>query len=211
MKRLVELANKIEDKELRKKVIEFIKDPRLSNKHFKKYPAMSIEDARTYFSVGSTSGMVTVERDVLKHSIALVDLCLRVADSIEKNYGIPLNRDYLIAAGIVHDIMKVYEYKKGERGKLEHTGILLDHSMLGVAELYHREFPEEVIHIVASHFGEAGPTPPRTFEALIFHHCDTILSLVEFHLQEPKKESMQLVLFDEEALRKIIEKEIEKK
>jgi len=212
MKRLIELANKIKDSELRKKVIGFIKNPKLSNKHFKKYPAMGIEEAKTYFSVGSASGMATVERDVLEHSIALVDLCLRVANSIEKNYGIPLNRDHLIAAGIVHDIMKIYEYKKDEKGNLEPTGILLDHSMLGVAELYHRDFPEEVIHIVASHFGETGPTPPRTFEALIFHYCDTILSLVEFHLQEPRqKPPTQLVLFDEDALKKIIEKEIEKK
>ena len=147
---------------------------------------------------------------MLNHSIALADLCLKTAEAVEKNYGISINKDYLIAAAILHDLMKIYEYKKGKEG-LEHTGILLDHSMLAVAEFYHRGFPEQIIHIIASHFGEGGPTPPRNFEALIFHYCDTLLSLVEFHIYGAKKEQpLQLVLFDEEALKKIMERQTEK-
>ncbi|MDI6798466.1 MAG: HDIG domain-containing protein [Candidatus Aenigmarchaeota archaeon] len=212
MKQLIELANKIKDGELRKKVVEFIREPKLSHKDFKKYPSMKIEEAKSLFSVSSPSGMATVERDVLNHSIALADLCLKTAETIEKNYKIQINKDNLIAASILHDLMKIFEYKKEKEG-LEHTGILLDHSMLAVAEFYHRGFPEEVIHIIASHFGEAGPTPPRNFEALIFHYCDTLLSLVEFHLYGAKvkpSQPVQLVLFDEEALKKIIERQIEK-
>ena len=200
MKKLIELAQKIKDKELREKVVEFIKNPSLSNKSFSKYPRMKIEEAGTIFS-GSPGAIV--ERDILNHSVALADMCLKVADSIEKNYGIPLNRDHLIAAAVLHDIVHIYEYKKGKQG-LEHTGILLDHSMLGVAELYHRGFPEEVIHIVASHFGETGPTPPRNFEALVFHHLDTLLAMTEFHLHGPKpQQPMQLILLDEDTLKKM--------
>ena len=210
MQKLIELSQKIKDEDLRKKVIDFLKDPKLSNKDFKKYPSMKIEEAKSLFSVGSPSGMATAERDVLNHSIALADLCLKTAEAVEKNYGISINKDYLIAAAILHDLMKIYEYKKGKEG-LEHTGILLDHSMLAVAEFYHRGFPEQIIHIIASHFGEGGPTPPRNFEALIFHYCDTLLSLVEFHIYGAKKEQpLQLVLFDEEALKKIMERQTEK-
>lgn len=200
MKKLIELAKKIKDEELREKVVEFIKNPSLSNKSFKKYPRMKIEEAKTMFS-GSPGAMT--ERDILNHSVALADLCLKTADSIEKNYGIAMNRDYLIAAAILHDIMHIYEYKKGKQG-LEHTGILLDHTMLGVAELYHRDFPEEVIHIIASHFGETGPTPPRNFEALIFHYLDTLLAMTEFHLHGAKpQQPLQLILLDEKTLKKM--------
>jgi len=212
MKKLIELAQKIKDKELRKKVVDFIKTPGLSHKDFKKYPRTKIEESKTPFTVSSPSGSASVERDVLNHSVALVDLCLKTAESIEKNYGISINKDHLVAAGILHDLMKMFEYKKG-KGGLEHTGILLDHSMLAVAEFYNRGFPEQVIHIIASHFGEAGPTPPRNFEALIFHYCDTLLSLTEFHLYGAKQaqQPVQLVLLDEEALKKITGEKTEKK
>jgi len=204
MKQLIELAKKIKDAELRKKVIEFLKDPTLSHKEFKKYPRMKIEEASSMFTVSGPTGTATVERDVLNHTIALVDLCLKTADSFEKNYGISINRDYLVAAAILHDVPKIFEWKKGKQG-LEHTGILLDHSMIGVAELYHRGFPEGVIHIIASHFGEGGPTPPRNFEALILHHLDSMISLAEFHLYSSKQpqEPVQLLLLDEETIKKL--------
>lgn len=212
MQKLIELAQKIKDEELRKKIVEFIKDPRLNHKDFKKYPRMKIEEARSIFTVSSASGATSVERDVLNHSVALADLCLKTAESIEKNYDIPIDKDNLVAAAILHDLMKMFEYKKGKEG-IVHTGILLDHSMLAVAEFYHRGFPEQVIHIIASHFGESGPTPPRNFEALIFHYCDTLLSLMEFHLYSSKQsqQPLQLVLFDEEMMKKMIGEKTEEK
>jgi len=208
MKQLIELAQKIKNGELRKRVIEFLKDLKLSHKDFKKYPKAKIEEAGSVFTVASPSGTASVERDVLSHSIALADLCLKTAETIENNYKIPINKDNLIAAAILHDLMKMFEWKKSKEG-LEHTGVLLDHTMLAVAELYHRGFPEEIIHLIASHFGETGPTPPRNFEALIFHYCDTLLSLTEFHLYGARakpSQPVQLVLLDEETIKKMTEK-----
>jgi 7,8-dihydroneopterin 2',3'-cyclic phosphate phosphodiesterase len=212
MQKLIELAQKIKDNELREKVVEFLRNPTLSHKEFKKYPKMKIEEAGSIFTVTTPSGSISIERDILNHTLALVDLCIKTADTLEKNYGIPLNRDFLIAAAILHDITKIFEWKR-EKQELEHTGILLDHTMLGVAELYHRGFPEGVIHIIASHFGETGPTPPRNFEALIFHHLDTLLSLTEFHLHGAKTQAqpVQLVLLDEETIKKIAGEKTEKK
>jgi len=212
MQKLIELAQNIKDVELRKKVVEFLKDPRLTHKDFKKYPRMKIEEAGSVFTVGGPSGSTSVERDVLTHTISLVNLCLSTAETFEKTYGIKINRDHLIAAAILHDITKIFEWKKGEQG-FEHTGILLDHTMLGVAEFYQRGFPEGVIHIIASHFGEGGPTPPRNFEALILHHLDNMISLAEFHLygSRQSQEPVQLVVLDDETLKKITGEKTEKK
>lgn len=203
MKQLIELAQKIKNEDLRKKVVEFLKNPQLTHKDFKKYPKMEIGEAKALFTVGGHQSGITVERDVLNHTLTLADVCLKVADTVEKSYGTPINRDNLIAAAILHDLMKIFEHKMGPQG-LEHTGVLLDHTMLAVAEFYHRGIPEEVIHIIASHFGETGPTPPRNFEALIFHHLDTLLSLTEFHLYAPKtQQPMQIVVLDDETIRKL--------
>jgi len=206
MNRLIQLAEKIEDKELRKKVIEFLKNPLLSHPDFKKYPRAKLEEVKSLFTVSTPQGVETAERSVIEHSVTLGELCLETAEILEKNYGIKLNKDHLLAAAILHDIPKIFEWKKGKEG-FEHTGILLDHTMLGVAEFYKREFPEEVIHIIASHFGESGPTPPRNFEALIFHHLDSMLSITEFYLApKVKQEPVQLVILDEKTLKEISEK-----
>ena len=196
MEKLIQLAQKIKGEKLRKMVVEFLKNPTLSNETFKKYPREKIEKAGAIFST-SASG-VAVERDVLNHTIALVELCDRATDVFEKAYGLPLNRDNLIAAAILHDIAKMFEWKRGKHG-LEHTGVLLDHTMLGTAELYSRGFPEEVVHIIAAHFGEHGPTPPRSFEALIMHHIDNMLSLVESRMLSPASvdDAMQLLILDD--------------
>jgi len=205
MKELIILAEKIKDKQLKEKVIDFIKNPVLTHKDFKKYPKEDIEKVKTPFSVGG--GMV--ERDLLNHTIAVTDLCIRTADNIEEHYGVKINKDHLIAGALLHDMMKMFEWKIGESGT-EPTGILLDHSMLAVAEFYYRGFPENVIHIIASHFGETGQTPPRNYEALILHYVDTLLSLTEFHLYGAKQQNpMQLLVLDEEMIKKM-KKEIEK-
>ena len=205
MKRLLKLAENIENKKLRKQVMDFLKDLRLSNKYFKKYPKEKLERAGSYFIIPS-SGLGPIERDVINHTVALTELCIQVVENFKKNYGLKLNKDYLIAASILHDLMKVYEYKRNKEGELEPTGILLDHTMLGTAELYARNFPEEVIHIVASHFGEGGPTPPRTFEAVVFHQLDTLASMVEYYNEAKKKAGRQIILLTEEDLKKIKEK-----
>lgn len=200
MKRLLELARGIKNKSLRKKVVDFLKDLRLSSKDFKKYPKEKLKTAGSLFVI-PTSGMGPIERDIIEHTVALTELCIKTADVFKKNYGLKLKRDYLIAASIVHDLMKVFEYKRTKTGELEPTGIMLDHTMLGVAELYAHDFPEEVIHIVASHFGETGPTPPRSFEAIIFHHLDSLVSIIEYYNRVKKKMDHQIVFLTEEDLK----------
>jgi len=210
MKKLIELSNKIEDKELKKLVVDFLKNPTPSNEHFKKYPKGDIETAVTPFSM---SGIGSVERDVLNHTIALVESCEKISSVLENVYGLPLNRDVMIASAILHDIMKLFEWKKGPQG-VEHTGIMLDHTMLITAELYSRGFPEEIVHIVASHFGDSGPTPPRSFEALLISQIDSVLASIEFRMLAPQaqaQQAVQMIFLDDETMKKMGElSEIEK-
>lgn len=207
MERLIQLAGNIKDEKLRKKVVEILKNPSVSHEGFKKYPKCEIEEVKTPFTI---PGHGTVERtDLVNHIASVTETCLQVAEILEKNYGIKVNKDYLVAGALLHDIMKIFEWNV-ENGEVKHTGILLDHSTLAVAELYHRGFPEEVIHIIASHFGETGPTPPRNFEALILHHVDSFISMVEFHLSTPKQQPLQLLLLDEETIKKLTGEKTEK-
>ena len=208
---LIKLANKIKDKELREKVVKLLTDPKLTNKYFKEYTAEKWEKAGSIFVVSGPVSMGPVERDVLHHTIALTELTIEVAEVIERKYGIPLDKDALIAASLVHDFAKLFEFRRNEKGELEPTGVMLDHTMLGIAELYKRNFPEKVIHIVASHAGESGTTPPRNFEALIFHYLDSMVSLVEYYffakMQQQIAEQMpteKIIAIPEEEFKKLI-------
>lgn len=207
MERLIELANEIKDADLRKRVIDFLKNPTPSHKEFKKYPKGDMKMTKTPFSVG---GAGAVKRDVLNHTLAVTELCIKTAEVAEKNFDVKVNKDHLIAGALLHDIMKLFEWKLDKDGDPEHTGILLDHSFLGVSELYYRGFPERVIHMVASHFGEHGPTPPRNFEALILHHVDNMMALTEFYntaggAQRSHDHDMPILVLDEETIKKLRE------
>jgi putative nucleotidyltransferase with HDIG domain len=199
MQNLLDLAEKITDRELKKKVVDFLKNPTLSHKDFKKYPREEIEKAKTVFVVAGQAG----ERDVLNHTVAVTEACISIADTLMKNFKMKINKDYLIAACLLHDMMKLFEWKiSGDEP--EHTGIPLDHTMLITAELYSRQFPEEVIHIVASHAGEHGTTPPRTVEAFILHNVDSMLSVIEHQLSIGKSsKQIPVLLLDEETLKKL--------
>jgi 7,8-dihydroneopterin 2',3'-cyclic phosphate phosphodiesterase len=56
--------------------------------------------------------------------------------------------------------------------------------MLGTSELHARHFPEKVVHIVASHFGENGPTPPQTVEAYIVHAIDNMDAIMNSEVEK---------------------------
>ena len=164
--KLIELAKLIKDEKLRAKTIELLEKPVLSNPNFKKYEAEDIEKVRTPFTVGG----VTVIRELVNHTIGVTEAAIKIAEVLKEVYGIEVNMDYLISGCLLHDIMKVYEWKDGV-----YSGILLEHPELGAAELYRRDFPEEIIHMVFSHLGNN----PKTIEAMILHYVDSLMSLVE--------------------------------
>ncbi|MCD6371132.1 MAG: HDIG domain-containing protein [Candidatus Aenigmarchaeota archaeon] len=200
MDELIKLAEMIKDENLRKKVVDFLKNPQLTSKDFKKYKASDIKKVFTPFS--SVSGSYVVKRDVYKHTIAVVKACLKMAKLIEEVYGLKCDKDALIAGAILHDIGKIFEWK-AEKEKIKHTNILLDHTTLITAELYKRNFPEKVIHIVAAHFGEGGPIPPRNFEAWLLHRIDNMLADLELRIGEPV--ASPVALLSDELLRRMDE------
>ncbi|MEM5793335.1 MAG: HDIG domain-containing protein [Candidatus Aenigmatarchaeota archaeon] len=193
MERLIQLTKYIKNKELREKVAQIIKDEELSSKEFKKYRREELEKAGSVFGVSSSS-MGPVERGIIEHTVQVVELSLEAAKLFEKNYGLKLDTDSLVTAGILHDIMKAFEYHRDFENDLVPTGIPLDHTMLIVAELYHRNFPEDIIHIVASHPGEAGTVSPKSFEAVLFHHIDSLCSVMEYYMEVKKKMEQKLRL-----------------
>jgi 7,8-dihydroneopterin 2',3'-cyclic phosphate phosphodiesterase len=186
MKRLLKMADRIKDRELRKKVIDVLKNPKLSNRKFK-YRAADPEKLPS-----SINYHHVFEGGNVEHTYAVTLLCIRTAETLKEVYGAKIDMDALIASALIHDFGKLWTVEK-KKGSWEATDLTLDHTILGSAELYAREFPEKVIHIVASHFGMQGPTPPSTIEAVILHYMDDFDASTDMSEQEKQEKLVKLL------------------
>lgn len=119
-----------------------------------------------------------VETDVslLDHTRVVTQTAVAIADAMSGFYGsaMPLNRDYLISGGILHDVGKLLEYKR-EGGKfvMSEIGKDLRHPFSGTALAYKHGIPSAICHLIAVHAKE-GEGARRTPEAIIIHYSDFV-------------------------------------
>lgn len=180
-KDLLDFAGRIKDAKLRKMVIDTLRNPGpLSNRNLK-LPQVPFEiaPASIDWHHAKTGGLV-------EHTYIVTKMCISVAEDLKKVYKTDIDMDALIAGSLLHDIGKVWGVRKTKSGKWQSTGSTIDHTMLGTAELHARHFPEKVVHIVASHFGDQGPTPPQTVEAYIVHTIDNMDAMLNSSVEESK-------------------------
>jgi 3'-5' exoribonuclease len=118
---------------------------------------------------------------LLEHSLYVVKLLVEVAE----HYPC-LNKDMLIAGGILHDIGKIYEFSYDNLIEYSDEGRLIGHIVMGVEMIDKKiadipDFPVqpalELRHIILSHHGEfeyGSPKRPKTMEALAVHYMDDL-------------------------------------
>jgi len=162
---IFELVDRIENEELREKVKVFLKNPPSDIDA----PALPLEVCPAgAFQHHSYDG------GLLQHTLGVTKLALSLADMVESLYGGTVELDTVLAGAILHDVMKCYCYEERGEGayRTSDFGGKLDHLTLMVGEMMKHEFPLDVVHVVASHHGDVGPTRPKTVEALIVSVAD---------------------------------------
>ena len=165
LEELLKLVDLIEDGELREKVRAFL---------VKQEVALTGQKLQLEESPGGRSIHHAYPGGLLQHTVATVKLALALCDLLEQVYGAEVDRDIVISAAVLHDIMKAACYEEKEDGTYIYSplGERLDHITLAVAELAREGFPLEVLHAVAAHHAEHGPISPKTLEALVVHIAD---------------------------------------
>lgn len=112
----------------------------------------------------------------LDHTRAVTQMAKAICDIAKEIYGekMPLNRDYLIAGALLHDVGKLMEYEIKD-GKYVQTkiGKTLRHPFIGAALAYLNGLPPEVAHIIAFHSHE-GDHVKRIPEAIIVNKADFV-------------------------------------
>jgi putative nucleotidyltransferase with HDIG domain len=107
---------------------------------------------------------------LIDHTKRITTLVRNVGNTREEH----LNKDYLIAGALLHDVGKLLEYEMKD-GKILKSkfGEKMRHPAVGAQLAEECMLPEEVVHIIAAHSHE-GNTMNRSPEAIIIHHCDFI-------------------------------------
>ncbi len=163
---LVEISLKIEDVYLKELVTAILFDSEISSRIKRWSAAKSIHHA--------------YEGGLLEHLLS----CAQLGDMISTHYGV--NKSFVLAGTILHDICKIYELTDGPLVEYSDEGKLIGHISKSV-ELIDRfaikvkDFPIDtkthLKHIILSHHGEyeyGSPKLPQTTEALLVHHIDLI-------------------------------------
>jgi len=110
---------------------------------------------------------------------------VRLLTKIAEHYQY-LDRDMLIAGGLLHDIGKIYEFSYDQLIEYSDEGRLIGHIVMGVEIIDKKiaaipDFPVqlalELRHVILSHHGEfefGSPKRPKTMEALAVHYMDDL-------------------------------------
>ena len=118
---------------------------------------------------------------LLEHTLSVVRLLDKVADHYPN-----LDRDLLLAGGMLHDIGKIYEFNYESLIEYSDEGRLIGHIVMGVEMMNKKidaipDFPAPLAlkmrHIILSHHGEfefGSPKRPKTLEALVVHFMDDL-------------------------------------
>jgi putative nucleotidyltransferase with HDIG domain len=90
-----------------------------------------------------------------------------LADLFAERRGLDIDRDVVVAGGLLHDVSKLYEFDEdGETA----IGDLLGHPYIGIHVAERAGLPIEITHIVLSHTHT--PVEPATLEAAIVQAAD---------------------------------------
>lgn len=167
--RLKKVVNKIQDRKLQKKIIQFVENPTIEIEG-KEYEGVSLET-----SPAGLSHHHSYPGGYIEHVVATAEIALTLCDVVEKIYRSKVNRDLVLAGVVLHDIFKPLTYMEKENGTFGVSPLAerMDHLTLIVSEMVRRGLPLHLIHIVCAHHGyRYGPIGPRTLEALVCHLAD---------------------------------------
>ena len=112
--------------------------------------------------------------NIIDHIRAVTQMCIATYERYELlGLSDKLNKDYLIAGGLLHDVGKFVEYEKDSSGKIfqNDAGKILRHPAQGLELVYEFDLPLAVKQAIIFHSKE-GDKIKRLVEVEIIHRCD---------------------------------------
>jgi hypothetical protein len=109
---------------------------------------------------------------LVEHIQFVVKASLLIAGQLKKSHGYKIDLDLLIASALLHDLGKVFEYRRrGGRFKKTEIGKFFPHGFWGVFLALREGLPLDLAHLVSSH-PHVSPVSPQRLEGIILHYAD---------------------------------------
>ena len=155
---------KIKDRDLREKVI------RTWFNAWKRSNFLRIEDVHQFEPARGRIRYTNVD-----HTNQVCQTCEKMGAVLAKVLKLELQRDYLLAGALLHDVDKMVVFDAQTGGWTE-AGRRTPHAVAGGSMARAEGLPEEVAHIIEAHSTKFSPHPPQSIEALILRHADIIVA-----------------------------------
>jgi putative nucleotidyltransferase with HDIG domain len=107
---------------------------------------------------------------LVKHTNSVVKNALRMAETLEEDFGVVVDLDRLLAICLLHDVSKIQEYEDGGDGisVLSAVGKTFPHAMLGAVEAHEVGVPDIICKTIVVHPFH----PPHTYvKPTCVEHC----------------------------------------
>ena len=122
------------------------------------------------------------------HNRAVVAMALAVADAYERFHNVRVDRDVLIAAGLLQDASKLVEMRPAPDGKAawSEMGRRYPHGFWAAHIALRHGVPDAIGHIILTHTPLA-PRFPESLEGKILYYVDQ-LDVLAFHRDRWRKD-----------------------
>lgn len=112
----------------------------------------------------------------IEHTLAVTEGALALADAQERHYAnmpYKINRDWLIAGGLLHDVGKLleFEYDPTTGYQKSYYGKCARHPISGAIIAAGNGLPREIINMIGCHAKE-GEGRPQRIETVLIHQAD---------------------------------------
>ncbi|HIP74217.1 MAG TPA: HD domain-containing protein [Euryarchaeota archaeon] len=138
----------IEEPDVKDTVLELLRDPTITFAEVE--PRISIEEAPA-----APRAHHSYPGGLIDHTLGVAILSKHLTRAFSELYGYLVKKDYVIAAALLHDLFKYYQYEYDEvtGGFRQREDWYLQHDFALIAELSHRKAPEYLIRVCAEAHG----------------------------------------------------------
>ena len=125
-------------------------------------------------SINDVPTSVEISYPHVKHNRAILAMALAVADVFERVHDVRVDRDVLLAAGLLQDVSKIVEYRPTPTGAaLTALGERYPHAFWATHVALVHGLPEAICEVVVSH-SPTSPTFPKSLEGKILYYVDQL-------------------------------------
>ncbi|MDA8051524.1 MAG: hypothetical protein M0002_16240 [Rhodospirillales bacterium] len=127
----------------------------------------------TDFETLPTSGEIPYPHK--PHNRAVIAMALAVADAFERFHGVRIDRDVLIAAGLLQDASKLVETRPAEDGAVASSDIgrRYPHAFWATHVALRHGVPDAICHIILTHTPQSARFPD-SLEGKILYYVDQL-------------------------------------